>query len=94
MDVDEYAYSLCSTVSRQAWARLGVGDKIASAIKASAQHKLPTNFPDMLRHPDAAPLLESYLAEWSSWRSNGCVKPLTADPSSIPPDLVGDLVIL
>jgi len=94
LDVDDFEYSLCSVVNRQTWARFDVGEKIASAIRSSAQHKLPTNFPDMMRHPDAIPLLESFLVEWRSWYSNNCVKPLTVDPSSIHPDLIGDLMIL
>lgn len=94
LDVDDFEYSLCSVVNRQTWARFDVGDKIARAIRNSAQHQLPTNFPDMMRHPDAIPLLESFLVEWRSWYSNDCVKPLTVDPSSIHPDLIGDLMIL
>jgi len=94
LDVDEFEYSLCSVVNRQTWARFDVGDKIARAIRSSAQHKLPTNFPDMMRHPDAVPLLESFLVEWRSWYSNRCVKLLNVDPSSIHPDLIGDLMIL
>ena len=93
-DVDEFEYSLCSIINRQTWARFDVGELTARAIKLSKKKNLPHNFEQMLRHPDAQELLEAFLVEHQSWVDHGAIKNLTVDPNTIPPELIGDLMIL
>jgi hypothetical protein len=93
-DVDEFEYSLCSIINRQTWARFDVGELTTRAIKLSQKKKLPRNFEQMLRHPDAQALLAAFLVEHQSWVDHGAIKNLTVDPNTIPPELIGDLMIL
>ena len=91
---DEFEYSLCTIINRQSWSRFTTGSKIARAISLTQKHRLPTSFPDILSHPEVAGLMPSFLTEYNSWASDGTIIPITCDPSTIDPSLIGDLMIL
>jgi hypothetical protein len=94
IDVDDYEYSLCTIINRQTWARFDVGELNARAIKLSAKHKLPHTWEQMLRHPNAAELTEAFLVEHGSWVDHNCLLDPGCDPDTIPPELIGDLMLL
>jgi hypothetical protein len=94
IDVDDYEYSLCSIINRQTWARFDLGELNARAIKLSAKHKLPHTYQQMLLHPNAPDLQLTFNDEYKSWENNGVILPPGCNPASIPPDLIGDLMII
>ena len=94
VDVDDYEYSLCTIINKQTWARFDIGKRNARAIKLSAKHKLPHTFQQMLLHPDATHLRAALDSEHASWTQHGVILPPGCDPAAIPPDLIGDLMII
>ena len=93
---DDFDYSLCKLVLDGGWANFELGRAIAHAVKSSKKKGIPTNFIDMMNHPEKAGFLPALIEEFNSWKGLGAIAPGAADIdwANVDPSDIGDLMLI